>query len=525
MFLDLRPSSRSGFGESDPRWRSAGGVPGSVRLAGALVAVLLLVSVSCTSWQRVGTPPAVSRSDLAHDRVRVTLMNGVQILGGRPTIVGDSLWWGGDRGARTGVPIGQIAKVEVHRVSATRTAFLVGGIGLLVATIAAGSSNMSLCTFSCPHVYAWDGAGWAFECAPYVGAIVPSAARTDVNVLSRARPEDGVLRLRIAGVPGEREYLDAVRVLTVDHDPGSSVAADPGGRLHALGSLEAPTAARDASGRDALARIRGTDSLTWESLPTGRDPERAGDIRDGIQVEFPKPAHAREARLLVDGGFTEWATYMSSEYLRLQGGHTATRHGSTGQEPERSRAFAAALRRETFLEVLVWDGARWRRQALLPGSGPEHPRRQVVPLDLSGVKGSVLRVRLECAPLFWAIDRVAVEYGPERACVTKRLVASEAQDAEGRDLRRPLLRADGRVHTMEGQDTLDVRFVVGPGPGRLERTYFIEATGWYSPEEPGSGGPDRSQAGRVVREPHGLSRLSVVRLNETLGRMAAAAER
>ena len=347
-------------------------------------------------------------------------------------------------------------------------------------------------------------------------------ARTDVGNLDFAQAQDGIVRLRVTGELGETEHVDAIRLLAVDHDPQCTIAPDPGGALHALGPLGEPSAAHDFRRRDVLRLVRANDPLSWESAPTVRDTARAEDIRDGLEIEFPRAAGATEARLVVDGRYTVWADYLMSQYISLHGRDTGAWYQALAADPERAHAFVAAIAREAFLDVSVWDGAVWRRQGFIPGPGPELLKRQVVRLDLSGLRGAMVRVRLETAPSLWLIDRVAIDFGPEHGFVTKEIGPKEAHDSRGRDILANLDRADGQAEVLESQDSMELRFAVDPMPSGRARSYLTATTGWYRIHTSESGDPDWALAERLIQEPRAMSRHSVARLNEALQSMAAA---
>jgi hypothetical protein len=441
-----------------------------------------------------------------------------------------------EKGDSMAIPIERIAKLEAWRFSGTKTLFCVVGIGatvaVLVAAIAFASWDGPLGgggssggggdgSYSCPLIYSWDGTAWTLDSGTYAGAIMPALARTDVDNLDHAQAHDGIVRLRVTGVPGETEHVDAIRLLVVDHDPQCTIAPDAGGALHALGSLREPTSARDFRRRDILRLVRANDALNWESVPTGRDTARVDDIRDGLEIEFPREPGATEARLVVDGRYTAWADYLMGEYIQLHGRDTGAWYRALAADPARARGFAAAMAREVFLNVSVWDGARWRPQGFVPGAGPELAKRQVVRLDLSGVRDETVRVRLEAAPSLWLIDRVAIDFGPERGFGAKEIGLTDARDSRGRDVRPRLARADGLSHVMETQDSAELRFAVDSTPPGRARSYLAVTTGWYRIHTSESADPDWALADRLIQEPRAMSRLSVARLNEALQSMAA----
>jgi hypothetical protein len=261
--------------------------------------------------------------------------------------------------------------------------------------------------------------------------------------------------------------------------------------------------------------------LNWESVPTGRDTARAEDIRDVLEMEFPRAAGATEARLVIDGRYTVWEPYLMRAYIQLHGRDTVAWYRALAADSVQARGFADGITREMFPEVSVWDGVSWRRQGSIPGVGPELSKRQVVPLDLSGTQGETVRVRVETAPSLWLIDRVAIDFGPEREFIAKEIGPSEARDGHGRDVRPQLDRADGQEFVMESQDCVELRFAVDPTPSGRARSYLAATTGWYHLHAPESAPPDWALADRLIQERGAMSRFSVAQLNEVLQSMAA----
>jgi hypothetical protein len=79
------------------------------------------------------------------------------------------------------------------------------------------------------------------------------------------------------------------------------------------------------------------------------------------------------------------------------------------------------------------------------------------------------------------------------------------------------------MHTMETRDTVAVAFEVTAPSKRVERSYFIEASGWYRVHAPGFDQPNMASAEILGQEPRAMSRFAVQRLNETLEEMKAEA--
>lgn len=470
----------------------------------------------CTSWRTQAVYPREFTSE-----TRVSLASGADVLLDRVVISSDSLvgWRDGERMA---IPLAQIRSVATHQVNPVATALAVVGVGLTLLVVAAAVSLQGHSGASCPVVYTWDGTDWRLDSGTFGGAIVRTLTRTDVDNLDFAAPRRDLLGLRLANEMNETDYVDAVSVLAVDHDRDVAVAPDADGGIHTLGPLVPPTRAHDFRGRDALARVRAADGWNWESVPTGRDTARAADLRDGLELMFPRPPGAETARLAVDANNTPWAALMLIEFLSAHGRATQAWYDSLEMAPQRAQELGAALAREAFLTVSLWANGGWQSQGLIWEAGPAVAKRQVVPIDLAGVRGDTVRVRLESVPSFWLVDRVTIDFSPERAIHVRELQVDRAVDRRGQDVRDLLGEVDGRTYSMEPGDRAELSFRVPDAPRGQVRSYLLRSTGWYRIHTPEVGEPNVALLRRVGVEPGAVSRLAVARMNEALRAMEVA---
>jgi hypothetical protein len=502
----------------------------------AAVALLALLS-ACTKWKTTSDPvEQVIRERAPHEiRVRLADRSGYELRG--PKIEGDTL-----RGLVIeykrqrhpsrilAIPLEDVRELQVRKPDALKTTLLIAGVGvtaLLVAEAVEAATEeeppppprpppSGPPVVSCPFVYTWDGEEWHLDSGTFGGAFLLPLSRTDVDNLAFARELDGELRLKLANELAETDFVDALSVLAVDHEPGVQVAPDPAGALHAFTTLAKPLSAQDYRGRDALARVVEADGWNWESSPSGRDTARVADLRDGLELVFARPDGARSARLILDGRNTPWSAYLLHEYIRLHGHQTDAWYDSVNADPLRAAPLGAKLASEAFLHVSVWTGDRWDSQGLIWEAGPEVSKRQALALDLSEVDGDVLRVRLESAPSLWLIDRVAIDYSREPSFSVRELHVETAIDAAGRDVRSLLTAADGAHYVLEPGDYAELKFRVPPVPDGLARSYVLRSHGWYRIHSPGVGEPDAHTLARIENEPLSIARLSVARMNEAL---------
>jgi len=506
----------------------------------ALVTTAALL-LGCQSWRTRPLDPAEFAPGQAPRLVRITTTDGKTYYVDNPIVIGDSLI-AHRRGvreseARFAVMLDQVRQVAVLRVDAGKTIAMITGVGALVivaAAIAAGSSDWGWsgggssggsgscdACYSCPLIYSWDGHDWRLDSGTFGGAIAEALARTDVDNLMFARPVDGRLRLRLVNELNETDNVDALRVLAVDHDPGVSVAPDGAGGLHSFGTVIEPIRATDYRGTDVLARVRAVDGWNWESVPTGRDTSRAADLRDGVVLTFERPHGSSAARLVLDANNTPWAAAMLGQVVQAHGAGTAAWYDSLNRSPALARGLGARLAQEAFLSVAVETQTGWRPQGLVWEAGPEVIKRQIMRLDLSGVTGDTVRVRLDAPVAFWSIDRVAIDYGAERPLRVTELRADSAVTFTGADVRALLDSIDGGTFRMETGDGAIVSFVVPAPTAGQARSYLVRSSGWYRIHTSAAGAADEALLAHVATEPGAISRFSVAQLNVALARLQA----
>lgn len=498
----------------------------------AVLGVLGVGFLACHHWVPTTVPAVVAapRDSLAD--YRVTSRTGESRRFSRIFIRNDSLL-GVQRNANMpvipGLPVTDITRVEVRKFDAVATVATVGIIGVIVAVAAVAATDdigpdvAVPPVGSCPLIYSWDGSNWRLDSGTFGGAITPALARTDIDNLIHARPVDGVLRFRMTAEAPETEHVDAITVLAVDHPVGTTVAPDARANttFHVIGSVASPVAARDAMRADVLRQVRERDEVVWEPRLDGRDPANPAHLRDGLELTFARPA-GDALQLVIDGQNTEWAAALMGELVSAHGRATAPWY-DPATTARASAPLLEAQRAQGFLAVTLWDGAAWRPAGVVWEAGPEVAKRQVLPIDVRGIPGTTLRVRLESAPGFWTIDYVGL--GPQVALpVTTHVLRTAAvQSARFPDGRERLMAADGRILDMEEGDTVAITVADAPPPAaRMTRSYLLRSHGWYRIHGRDDGDPVVTTLA-TLGQPQGAARLAVTRLNELLAMMAASA--
>ena len=519
-----------------------------------VVALLLLAgSTGCASWKKQpASPEALLGQQKAPHLMRVTLANGSRVEIENPAIRGDSLvgkvrswartdWGQSQKTADGGVLLADIRKVEVRKFSAGKTLLLAAVAAGATAIIVAGDSkdppvsspapssggsgggSGDGCAFcSCPLLYSYTGTEWVLDSGTYGGAFLKPFAYTDLDVLESLKSVDGALRMRLRAGDKETDHIDAVEIVAADHDPGTMVATDPAGTVRAVGATTPPVYARDSRGRDALPFVREADDRSWESALAVRDTASACDLREDLTLEFPRWSNVNAARLVVRAHKTGWAGHLMRAFVAAHGTATASWYAAMDADPTQALAFRQAIAQEVHLNVEVWEGDRWVRQSSVWGGGPEVPKTHAIPLDLSRVTGDRIRVRLVSSPSFWLVDWVALDTTLERPVVLHEVAMRSAIAADGRDVAPNLRAKDGRDLLLETGEVVELALDDPPPAPGLQRTYLSRATGWYRYHAPETGPPDTELLTYLLREPHGITKMSIAWMNAALTSLALA---
>ena len=414
------------------------------------------------------------------------------------------------------IPVEHVSRIEVpHRGHAKAIGALLGLAvdGLIIAALIDYYSH-PLFNTSCPYVASFDGQRYAPEGEVFAGAMFRASPRSDRLVLEHLAESHGEYRLRLTNELQETQYVDEVKLIVVDGPEDARVVPGPGGRLHGLRSRVAPVEATDLRGSNVLPLVASRDGEAWVSSPFGRDPESPEDRRDGLVVEFPRPPGASSVSLTFAAETTPWASTLLRRVLALQGTHlTAWTERMNADRAARSR-FQEALRREGQLILSVWTGVSWRAVGIVTS-------HQSVDLDLGGIPGERLRVRLDSSAGLWSVDSIEAAFGADAPADALELSPLSAKTREGKDVLALVAMRDGRHHLMKPiVGAVDIAFAAPARNAGRRRTLILKAAGYYNIEIPS--GQERQEAlfERLVSEPGAFGQYSLQLLHAGVHRWA-----
>lgn len=359
---------------------------------------------------------------------------------------------------------------------------------------------------SCPLLYAWDGEHFVLDGEPYGGAIARGLERTDWCELSSLRAEESQYRILLRNPADETDHTNSMRLLVVDHEPGTRVVRDGRGGMHALRRVVALASAVDRHEVDAARMLRAADH---DEMFTDLEAGAALAARDTVEIEFARPVAVSEAWLVARLRSSAWSGRVLRDFVELHGTAAAFAAAVDGDARHRQELLAWSEREELFAcRVELLEGNRWVAQGRLVGGSPWVEEDQALRLDLRRVEGDRVRVRL-CPPAtFWTLD--CFELGWDEAVArVDTLRPRTATDAHDIDVRTALMADDARTLDFPAKgDHAWVSFDAPlERPGRA-RTVFAEVRGWYELHVDGTRPADLATLG-TLREPGAIVRRSL----------------
>jgi hypothetical protein len=239
----------------------------------------------------------------------------------------------------------------------------------------------------------------------------------------------------------------------------------------------APLAARDDRGRDILSWIGVSDGIGWESALLERDPAVPSDQRDGLELLFRRPAGRDSVTLVLDAQNTPWAAHLMQQLAGAFGRDVVKWYDPTTTDSA-ARMVGPIVDRAATLEVKLYRNGSWETRGYVREIGPEIAKQVALPLDLAGVPGDTVRIRLESIPNLWRVDFAGLDASPA-AALTVQVLALDRADRNGTDVRGLLRNDDHDYLVLENGEAVQLAVAAPPVPRGLVRSYLARSRGWY----------------------------------------------
>jgi hypothetical protein len=433
------------------------------------------------------------------------------------------------------IPMTDIAYIKTRHDKGKITGALIG-LAIDGAIVVAAISSFSFTMFnaantstSCPLVYSFDGTDYQLDAEPFGGAIFQAAERPDWDNLDHLKATDGVYRLKMANVDNETQHVDFVHLLAVDHPAGSRVYPSFNGKLHTVSRLQAPRTASDLHGFDVKNALRRANGDFWLSNPFGRNLDDPATLRDGIVLEFDRPADARHAALVLQVQNTPWAAGTMHDLLELPGSALPDWYRELNESYTARKQFMDFFVQEGMLQVSIWTKTGWQPAGHVWVAGPAIAKDILVELDVPESSASTFKIKLEAPPGVWIVHSAELDFNYYNVpSFVKTLTPQKAVDQNGRNLLPMLEKADNRYYEMaQATDEAWLEFPAPPKQKGMTRSVILNSGGYYTIHTQNQGTPQMELLQQMLEQPGTFTRFELEKLykkTDALLRVTAAVQ-
>jgi hypothetical protein len=431
------------------------------------------------------------------------------VIEGRATVIGDQFLVIGDSDNETyRGPVSDVVSVDVSYVNGWSVAgFLLLGIlvvGVVLLVVAASSKPSPPPSHSCPFIYSWDGKHYFLDGEPFGGAVARALARTDYSQLRHLAPKAGEYRLLLANELDETQHTDSLTLLAIDHRPNDAVVLGFDGMVHAFEHRQSLLSAKDEQGTDLVPFLVDVDQMAWTpDLDRAARQLPLADTRNHLELTFARPQTSERVYLIANAATSTWGSLQIETMLAMYGTWVGAFYDAINNDPDARQQLKDWHEREELfhLAVKVRVGNKWEKRATMNASGPFISESRAIPLDLTGVEGDTIQIRVDPPIGFWSFNAFQLGWGEGPAKV-QTLKAHVARDENGKDVRAQLASDDGLM--LDQPETTNVTTLVFDAPrvpSGMARSVFARTRGWYEVHLHKLGSPDVAALSRVQTEP------------------------
>jgi hypothetical protein len=377
----------------------------------------------------------------------------------------------------TKIPVGAIIETRVIKKAGSGVVALIaiaGFIGIL-ALSSSGSSSSGYTpppNSSCPLVYVNDGENYVFQGEVFGGAVGENLCRDDYMPLPMLQAKDGQFQLYLSNELKERQYTDLAELMLVEHPEGTQVLVDQSGKAHLLKQQLPPLSAESYNGNNLQPLLQNKDQLAFSF----NNEEFA---RNGVELKFDKPEGVQKANLVLNAKNSLWVDQVLDAYFSKFGNKfDAWMEKQSKRSPE--DRLQSIRNGDLPLSIYLKKNGEWQLLDHLYSVGPLAARDLVVPIDLTGLNGHKIELKIETGFMFWDLDYVAMDFTPATAVSTTFIQPKLALDQNQHNWAATLQSADQKFLPQKtiGEYT-EISYPTRSAAPGMKQTVFLHSRGYY----------------------------------------------
>ena len=363
-----------------------------------------------------------------------------------------------------------IGKIEIYDADVARS--IISFVGITAGVLAIIGIIYALVKSSCPFLYVYDGEEYQLAAETFGGAIYPGLERSDFVMLPMAQSEEGFYQFKIRNELKERQYINKVRLIEAKIPENKSLNIDQNGIIHTIGTPIPPSSAISDSEQDYTAELT--------SFDTSQFYFNDGANVNSLTLNFEKPADIKTGKLILKTKSTLWLDYVFGEFLKLFGLYYNT--FAEEQKLKTKEEMGQWSKDQNLpLTVSIYANDKWVEVEQIQPIGPLAAARDVViPVDLSGISGENIKVKLSTGFYFWEVDYAGMDYSPDEPIETKYATPSFAE-FNAHNVSNGALNNDDSLYVVQNNvgDVLDLKFATQFNSD-IETMVFLEVSGYYT---------------------------------------------
>ncbi len=332
---------------------------------------------------------------------------------------------------------------------------------------------------SCPYVYSFDGANYHLESETFAGAVCPSLERTVVDPLRHLTAVDGTYSLAIANQSPESQHTNELKLIAVQHPPGTTIIPDSWGGLHSIITATKPLKAIDLAGREVSSLVADNDSKLWGDDLTDTALTSSNAFRDRLTCTFQRPEGAGTAKLILDARNSSLGFFALGKLFALKGTQKLDWYHELVNDQRALGQLTSWIKREGGMSVSVLTQEGWQKQAWIPDVGPQLQAERVVVLDCSDCPDSLIQVRIESAAGLWLVNRLALDWSEDVPLIATDLKLLDAKNQHGTDIAPLLNRKDSLYYAAIPGDFATVTYEAPEPAAGNSQTILLSSRGHY----------------------------------------------
>ena len=375
------------------------------------------------------------------------------------------------------VPLSAIEKIDLYEPDkgSTVASFILGGIGIVVGAMVVIGVIVALTKSSCPLVYTYDGTSYHFTGEMYGGAVNSSAERDDYMPLPDIKTFEGKYQLKVSNELLERQYTNLAELIVVEHPDNVTVLVDKHGGIQTMSNLNSPILATDGNNQRCTNAMTSKDSLSYLfNQGNHKNPELSS-----LVLSFDKPGKAQSAKLVLNVKNSYWLDYIYGKFNE-QFGTFFNEFNERQKKAPPEKNLQWTLDQGIPLSVYVETGEGWQFVDYINTVGPLAARDVVVPIELSGLRGDKVKIKLECGLMFWEVDYAAIDYSVNKTLKTDYTQVISAYDEKGKDVSSTLIKTDKKYLYQPSVGNEALLTYTSGIPGKdMKQSVFFHNRGYY----------------------------------------------